>query len=189
MLKRTFALGLVSAAFLAVVGPNFVAHAGGNCSANSLSPVLNDQEGLTAPTAEMRSAIARAAVRCNFHKLERLALAGSGEFTYSFGESGDPGGYWRREEHQGRPTLRRLVQLLNTSYVEGDQVYRGYDGPRIFVWPSAMKRHPSNDDWAQLRGIYPKSQIRQWKRDGQYLGHRIFIKARRGDWTVFVAGD
>jgi hypothetical protein len=186
MRKTLVVLAIVGAS---IAGSNF-ALAGGNCSADGMSPVLSDQEGLTAPTDGMRASIARAAVRCNFHRLEELALDGSRGFTYTFGgDSGNPGGYWRNEERHGQPTLRRLVQLLDTSYVEADDVYRNYDGPRTFVWPSAFKRNPTDGDWAQLKGIYPDRMIRQWKRDGQYLGHRIFIKARNGDWQLFVAGD
>jgi hypothetical protein len=156
------------------------------CSGASATGVT-EQEGLPVAVAETRRAIAEAAASCDYESLESLALAGSAEFTYSFGERGAPGRYWRRQEQRGEEPLRFLVELLDrpfaTQEVRGDVHY---------VWPSAFDYR----GWARvpeahreaLRPLYDDQDFAAFQEFGAYLGYRVGI-TEEGDWIFFVAGD
>jgi hypothetical protein len=93
-----------------------------SCSAFGMSPVPVAQD-LPEPVAATRQAIVAAAVACDYDTLG--ALASWPYFAYSFGESGDPAGYWRslEEGDTGEP-LRWMVETLNLPFArveaEGD---------------------------------------------------------------------
>jgi hypothetical protein len=169
-----FRLALLVCALLVVAGSPGDAEAHGRCSAATLRPT--PQAGLPAPVAGMRTAIQRAAVRCDYARL--AALAGR-TFTYSFGGGRDPSAFWRGREAAGEPVLRRLVQLLSLPPTRSGAIY---------AWPRAYRSRPSAADWKALERVYPKTQVASWRRAHQYLGLRAGISAR-GDWLFFVAGD
>ena len=160
---------------------------GDTCSSAAASGPLAEQEELPTPVAETRNAIAEAATACDYEALANLALRGSEEFTYSFGERGDPGRFWRREEQRGEEPLRFLVELLDrplaTQRVRGTVHY---------VWPSAFDYRdwtgvPEVDGEA-LRPLYGDEDFAGFEEFGAYLGYRVGI-TEEGDWIFFVAGD
>lgn len=127
------------------------------CSASGLSAELEAQAGLPETVGETRRAIAKAAVACDYARLAELALAS--DFTYSFGDGGDPAMFWRDLEEAGEEPLRFLVELLSLPFgIEEAEA-------RIYQWPS--------DPVAV---------------GGRHGGYRIGI-AEAGDWLFFVAGD
>jgi hypothetical protein len=136
---------------------------------------------LPAAVARARARIYLSAVTGDERTLR--ALSGHGGFTYSFGETGDPIGYWRRLEASETPVLGDMLpRVLHTRFGR-----RG-DG---YVWPSAAARAPK--DWtaadvAALRHIASDEDIRSYRRAGAYLGWRAGIR-RDGTWLFFVAGD
>jgi hypothetical protein len=137
---------------------------------------------LPAPVAERRDAIAVAAKHLDYAALGRLLDPRT--FSYSFGESGDPIGYWRRLEREAEvPVLGDYLPTVLTAPV----------GRRanIYVWPAAHAKKPSR--WTEadrrwLRSLYSASEIRAFERAGAYLGWRAGIR-RDGRWVFFIAGD
>ena len=141
------------------------------------------QEGLPAPVAETRLAIAEAAVACDYKGLEELTLGG-GDFIYSFGGSvpptpGEAAEFWRDGEEREDQILATLVKLLELPYAR-----RGGD----YVWPSAFKDNPTEADWYALEAVYTRARIESFKEFGGYIGLRIGI-GPKGDWKFFVDGD
>jgi hypothetical protein len=132
--------------------------------------------------ADKRDAIVIAAKRMDYATLK--ALLDRATFSYSFGESGDPIGYWRRLEHEGEvPFLGDyLPTILSAPFAR-----RG----AIYVWPAAYARKPSHwtaADRRWLMSFYSKQEIRGFERAGAYLGWRVGIR-KDGTWLFFVAGD
>jgi hypothetical protein len=156
------------------------------CSAAGLPAAA--QEGLPDPIADMRAAVLDAARRCDYQALEDLALAGEPGFSYSFGEDGDPGGYWRRYE-EGRfrdeDIMARLVQTLGLMHCREEVS----DGTSYIFWPSVMCADADDADWEALEqsGLYSNDELRSYREQG-FLGYRVGI-SESGDWIVFVAGD
>ena len=105
-------------------------------------------------------------------------------FSYSFGESGDPVGYWRRMEEEGEvPILGDILPTVLSMPVAKR------DG--IFVWPSAYASDPSEWTAAELeplRQLYTATELEQFRQAGGYLGWRVGIR-EDGTWLFFVAGD
>jgi hypothetical protein len=159
--------------------------AGGECSADGLDPAPEHQDGLPAAVAEMRARIRAAAVACDFDGL--AALGEEGEFTYSFGESGDPAGAWRDGEEDGARPLLFLAVLLDAPHAAVD----GGDEMQ-YVWPSAF----AYETWDEvppaardaLLTVYDRGALQQFSQFGSYIGYRIGITAE-GDWIFFVVGD
>lgn len=161
------------------------------CSSAGMERRPTPQSGLPAAVARTRSAIVAAAVACDYERLEKLALAGSRGFTYSFGASGNPGGHWLRQERseRGPKPLRFLVGLLERPYRLVEHEHRGFTE---YVWPSAF----AYDDWDSvpapdreaLKPLYTEKDFAGFARFGGYVGYRIGITPK-GDWTFFVAGD
>jgi hypothetical protein len=105
-------------------------------------------------------------------------------FSYSFGESGDPVGYWRRLEEVGEvPILGDyLPVLLSGPFAKKDNIY---------VWPRAYAKKPSEwtaEDRRWLGNFYTEQEIRGFERAGAYLGWRAGIR-KDGTWLFFVEGD
>jgi hypothetical protein len=132
--------------------------------------------------AKKRDAIVAAARAFDYDGLEKLLDRKT--FSYSFGESGDPVGYWRRLEEEGEvPILGDYLPVIlgAPSAKRGD----------VYVWPSAYGKSPSTwtaDDRRWLTNLYTEQEIREFERAGDYLGWRVGIR-KDGKWLFFVAGD
>lgn len=158
------------------------------CSAASLDVALAEQAGLPAPVVKMRRDIAAAAVACDYRRLEVLALPGEERFSYSFGEDGRPARYWEEQENSGERVLAALVQVLNLPHAAIESQVRAEGSPKVFVWPSASRDDPTEEDWNAVRGLYTDEEIAQMKDFGGYIGYRVGITPE-GDWLYFVTGD
>ena len=132
--------------------------------------------------AATRDAIENAAHSFNYDALE--ALLDPATFSYSFGESGDPTGYWRMLEEEAEvPILGDFLPVILSMH------YARQDG--VYVWPAAATKEPSSwteEDLAELRTFYPEEDIRGFEQAGGYLGYRVGIR-EDGSWLFFVAGD
>jgi hypothetical protein len=160
---------------------------GASCSAAGLSATPPAQPELPAPVAATRQAIVAAAVACDYEALADLALGGDRQFTYSFGERGEPAAFWQQAEDAGEPVLRRLVQLLGTAHAS-----RQVEATTQYLWPSAFRYERWDDvpaaDREALRSVYGEEDLRRFAQFGSYAGHRVGI-AGSGEWIFFVAGD
>jgi hypothetical protein len=146
----------------------------------SSPPSTRDE--LPPAVAKKRNAIVAAARAFDYDGLERLLDRKT--FSYSFGESGDPVGYWRRLEKEGEvPILGDyLPVILGAPFAKRGDVY---------VWPSAYGKSPSTwtaEDRRSLTNLYTEQEIRAFERAGDYLGWRAGIR-NDGKWLFFVAGD
>jgi len=153
------------------------------CSAAGL-PMPSEQDGLPAPVAETRRAVAAAAVACDYETLE--ALAGP-DLTTSFGGGGfDNIPRW--EEEGTYPALQLLVELFETPFATQDFE----DLPRYYVWPSAFVydtwEEIPQDDLDALLTVYTQEELDQHSGFGSYALWRIGI-TEDGQWQFFVAGD
>ena len=140
------------------------------------------EDQLPGPVAEKKEAIVDAAHALDYDGLE--ALVDTTNFTYSFGESGDPAGYWRRMEEKAEVPI--LGDFLPTVLA----MPWAKLGP-VYVWPSVHAKKPAR--WTEqerkaLERLYTKKRIRQFERAGSYLGWRAGIQ-QDGTWLFFVAGD
>ena len=159
------------------------------CSASALQKAsLTAQPGLPAPVAATREQIFQAAKRCDFAALERLALAGSPDFSYSADQpstGGRPGHYWQEQEAAGRPVLAQLVTLLDMPSISREELEAG-----VTVWPAAYSldwAHLSAADRASVSGAFPAADVAAWEKAGAYLGYRIGI-GKDGAWLFFDTG-
>jgi hypothetical protein len=165
-----------------------------SCSAAG-SSALPDQR-LPEPVASMRTRIAGATAACDFAALERLALAGSGGFSFTFGGAEEgPAAYWRRIESDGEgEPLALLLKVLASPHATTDLPAADGSSQTLYVWPAAAtKEVPTEEDWAAVESIYPAEVVARMKEDTRsmgigYLGYRAGITAE-GDWIYFVAGD
>ena len=140
------------------------------------------KSALPAPVAEKRDAVASAAARLDYAGLSRLLDPTT--FSYSFGETGDPVGYWRRLEREAEVP------------VVGDYLPTVLNAPvgrraNIYVWPAVHAKKPSRwtaADRRWLRRLYSASEVRRFERAGAYLGWRVGIRSD-GKWLFFIAGD
>lgn len=156
-----------------------------DCSAAGMSAELTHQD-LPAPVADMRTRIANAAIRCDYSLLGQLALEGEDSFTYSYGEDGRPGVYWRKLERSGEHVAAMLVDVLEAPFCEEEVS----SGGLYYFWPSASCTDATDEDYDALvtEGLYTRAEIREFKRFGSYVGYRAAISST-GDWIVYVAGD
>jgi hypothetical protein len=146
---------------------------------NSTTPAETE---LPDAVEEKREEIASAAQALDYDRL--ATLLDPKNFTYSFGESEDPIGYWRRLEREGEvPILGDILPtVLSMPYAKQGNIY---------AWPSAHGKEPSTwteEDRSGLRKLYTAKEIRRFERAGAYLGYRAGIQAD-GTWLYFVAGD
>jgi hypothetical protein len=141
-------------------------------------------DGLPFAVAKKRYDIFMAAVRHDYKALR--SLLDSETFSYSFGEEGDPIGYWREQEEVGHvPILGdTLPVVLHTRFGLNEGT---------FVWPSAAAKLPS--DWTEedIEGMreagYRDRDIRAFEEQvGGYAGWRVGIRAD-GMWLYFISGD
>ena len=138
--------------------------------------------GLPPAVAAKRDAIVTAAHAFDYDRLETLLDRKT--FSYSFGESGNPVGYWRRLEDEGEvPILGDYLPVI----LGAPHAKRG----DLYVWPSAYGKSPSKwtaEDRQWLTNLYTEQEIRAFERAGDYLGWRVGIR-KDGSWLFFVAGD
>jgi hypothetical protein len=141
------------------------------------------REELPTAVANKRQTIVAAAHAMDYERLG--TLLDPAKFSYSFGESGDPIGYWRRLEREGHvPIIGDYLPVL----LSGPWAKRG----NIYVWPSVYGKPPSRWTSAERRWLrnhfYSEMEIRAFARLGDYLGWRVGIRAD-GTWLFFVSGD
>jgi hypothetical protein len=157
-------------------GGNDDSSAGGT---NSTTPAEN---ALPASVEKKREAIAGAAQALDYDRLRTLLDPET--FSYSFGETGDPIGYWRRLEEEAEvPVLGDILPTV----LNGPWARRG----DMYVWPSVHGDPPSKwtaEERRWLRNLHSKQEIRQVEKAGGYLGYRAGIR-KDGTWVFFIAGD
>ena len=147
---------------------------------NTFTTTADDE--LPAAVADKKQAIVTAAHAFDYDGLEKLL--DPAEFAYSYGESGDPVGYWRRLEEEAEvPILGDyLPVILGAPFARRDDTY---------VWPSAYVKKPSEwtaEDRQWLENFYSEEEIRGFEKAGNYLGWRVGIR-KDGHWLFFVSGD
>jgi hypothetical protein len=150
--------------------------------AEPTSPASSTPGELPAAVERTRDAILAAAHARDYEGLE--SLLDPETFSYSYGESGDPTGYWRELEEDGHvPILGDFLPLiLSMRFAEVDDMY---------VWPAAHANDPANwteEDIADIAMLYPQEDIESFEQAGGYLGYRVGIR-EDGTWIFFVAGD
>jgi hypothetical protein len=150
------------------------------CSAAELEPDESDPPGLPAPVGEMRRGILRAAVACDYERLEALAFEGGTTFAHSFGGDSTPAAYWRALEEHGEEPLAMLVRTLALPFAREES--------DVYVWPSAATDQATGFDWMALERLYSDEEIATFINYGSFLGWRVGI-TEGGDWQFFVAGD
>ena len=176
MARLPFVLVLLTLAAVGCGGNGDSSASGTN---TSTTPI---ESALPAEVAEKREAIVAAAKSFDYDRLETLLDPKT--FSYSFGESGDPVGYWRRLEEEGHvPILGDYLPVVLGSphAMRGD----------VYVWPSAYGKKPSTwteEDRQALRSFYTEQEIKQFEDAGDYLGYRAGIR-KNGTWLFFIAGD
>lgn len=151
-------------------------------SSDSLQP---EPAALPPAVAEMRRAILRAAVACDYARLEELALAGGDVFIYSFGNGGSPAEYWREGESRGEEAMAMMVRTLGLPY---SRETLDIDPYVLYIWPSAYLVESGEEDWTALAELYSPEDIELFKEYGSFIGWRVGI-TETGDWRFFVAGD
>jgi hypothetical protein len=174
--------GRTRAALVALVALLTVGAAGCAYGLDPTSSPPSTRDELPPAVAKKRDAIVAAARAFDYDTLETLLDRKT--FSYSFGESGDPVGYWRRLEEEGEvPILGDyLPVILGAPHAKRGDVY---------VWPSAFGKSPSTwtpEDRRWLTNLYTEQEIRAFERAGDYLGWRAGIRDD-GKWLFFVAGD
>ncbi len=155
------------------------------CSAAGLSSTPSTQD-LPDDVTDTRAAIVAAATGCD---VEGLAALAAPQFTYSFGGSDDPAGYWNALEAQTElpSPLTMLVRLLDLPFgvIETEET-------TYYVWPSAhafesWEAVPQTDRDALLE-VYGAQDLQDFAAFGAYVGYRVGI-TDEGEWVYFVAGD
>jgi spore germination protein GerM len=158
------------------------------CSGAAASPDLPDEPGLPAPVASLRRSIFEAARACDWQTLRGVMVEST--FSYSFGESGDPVGFWQREEFLHYQPMLYIAGMLARPYgtVPGDVV-------TIFAWPSAQ----AYASWADvpqpereaLRPLYGDGDFASFAEFGGYLGYRVGFSwdGTRAVWIYAITGD
>jgi len=154
------------------------------CSAALLEPPAEAAPGLPPAVAETRRAILRAAIACDYARLEELALRG-GAFTYSFGDADRPAEFWRALETTGEDPLAMLVRTLGLPWARETLEVEPFV---FYVWPSAYLIEADEADWEAVAGLYTPEEIETMREYGGFIGWRTGIEDD-GDWRFFVAGD
>ena len=143
---------------------------------------------LPAAVEARRAAIVKAATSRDWAALERLI--GPGEFVYSFGDAGDPIGYWRDSVKQGTDIPRYLAAIFSMPCALSLEE----DRPQYW-WPAATEfewKDLTAAEQAALDALYD-GKVDEWyiegRATGYYVGWRGSIEKRNGAWSSFVAGD
>ena len=146
------------------------------------SPTPTTASNVPAAVEQTKTAIVRAARAQDLDALG--ALLDPKTFNYSFGENGDPIGYWRKLESEAHvPILGDIMpQVFATRPAKQGGTY---------VWPAAAAKEAK--DWTDadvedLLTFNSQQDIDQYRELGGYLGYRGGIQAE-GAWLFFIAGD
>jgi hypothetical protein len=152
------------------------------CSADELGSELLGQPDLPAAVADLRTTVYEATRACDWEALR--GLLDEGAFSYSFGEDGDPIGFWQREEFLHYQPMLYIADMLQRPFgvVESD-------GLPIYAWPSAhtygsWDAVPEAEKEA-LRPLYDDLDFGFFGEFGGYLGYRIGITLD-GDWAQWI---
>lgn len=163
----------------------------GGCSASDAASEPAAQPELPERVSEMRLAVHEAAVQCDLEELAELALAGSRDFTYSFGEGDDPASHWQRREGEGDEPLLTLSRVLDLPHATIETQFEADRYETVHVWPSAFADDATDADWDAVvdAGLVTAAEAQRMREEfGGYLGHRVGITSD-GEWVFFVAGD
>ena len=152
-----------------------------DCSAQGAIIDPKPVDGMPAEVAATRDLLLDAALRCD-EQLLFTATEESASFTFSFGNSDDPIGYWWDLEAAGDQPFLRLAQVLGTtpSTIEDGQ---------LWTWPqvhTGRAEDTTDETWDELTWLEDPAATRAAP-DG-YLDWRVGISAD-GQWRFFVAGD
>jgi hypothetical protein len=139
-------------------------------------------DGLPLAVAKTREKIYRAAVKHDYKDLR--SLLDPATFSYSFGERGDPIGYWRKQEEAEVPLLGDVLPVvLHTRFGQTEDIY---------MWPSAAAKEASEWTEADLDAMRKAGstdeEIRLFEQHGGYTGWRVGIRAD-GTWPFCISGD
>jgi|GEM_PF-373876 len=153
------------------------------CSAEVLGSELEGQPDLPPAVADLRYQVYEAVRGCYWDQLRDLA-AGAGDFSYSFGDDGDPIGYWQRMEFLHYQPMLYIAGMLARPF----GVLQNGELP-IYAWPSAH----TYASWAEvpeaekqaLRPLYGDLDFGFYEEFGGYLGYRMGITLD-GDWAQWV---
>lgn len=162
------------------------------CSALDLDPTVAPRTGLPDAVAEMRAAIAAAAVSCDLDELVLLGDAVRAGLRVSFGGGVDPRELWAAAEAggYGPAPMFHLRTLLDLPFVV-DAPPEG-EGQPLYVWPAAAGSAGTTDTTIEDivdAGLYTREQVDDMIATvGGYTGYRVMI-AEDGDWQLFVTGD
>jgi hypothetical protein len=159
------------------------------CSAEALGSELESQPDLPQAVAELRHQVYEAARACDWDQLRNL-VSGAGGFSYSFGENGDPVGFWQRMEFLHYEPMLYIASLLARPY----GVLPTGELP-TYAWPAAH----TYASWAEvpeaekeaLRPLYGDLDFSFFEEFGGYLGYRIGITldGDRAQWVYAITGD
>ena len=158
------------------------------CSAEVLGSELEGQPELPAAVSDLRYAVYEAARACDWEALSLLLDAGT--FSYSFGGSGDPIGFWQREEFLHYQPMLYIAGMLQRPFGLLPDAERP-----IFAWPSAhaygvWDAVPEAEKEA-LRPLYGDLDFGFFAEFGGYLGYRVGITldGDRAQWIYAINGD
>ena len=158
------------------------------CSADELGSELLGQPELPAAVADLRYALYEAARACSWEALRGLLAEGT--FSYSFGEDGDPVGFWQRMEFLHYEPMLYIADILQRPFGMSDG-----DGLPIYAWPSAhtygsWDAVPEAEKEA-LRPLYGDVDFGFFGEFGGYLGYRVGITfdGDRAQWIYAINGD
>jgi hypothetical protein len=143
-------------------------------------------QGMPEEVNEIRREIISATWKCDYERLEELALRPGDTFEYAtYGNPPPPAEVWRELEEGGEPigmVTKYMARLLETTPMQVNESGVG----ATFIWPSAaISDTPSDVEWDELENVYEKSMVDEMRRNGEYLGYRLEID-ETGDWTVFM---
>ncbi len=160
------------------------------CSAAALNPEPTEQPDLPEIVAETRERIVERAVACDFEGLAQIAEGSDADFTFSFGNGGDPAEFWARSEQDELERSGPMLYLA--ALLDRPHETRSVEGRTQYLWPSAFAYDSwdevPDEDREALRPLYTELELRGFQEFGSYGGYRIGIDAD-GNWLFFVAGD
>jgi hypothetical protein len=158
------------------------------CSGAAASPDLPDEPGLPAPVASLRRSIFEAARACDWQTLRGVMVEST--FSYSFGDDGDPIGFWQWEEFLHYQPMLYIAGMLQRPFSAMDT-----EVSTVYLWPSAYgyaswEEVPEADRQA-LRPLYDDTDLANFADFGGYLGYRmgIVVGGSAVEWAFAISGD
>jgi hypothetical protein len=160
----------------APVTPSDLASLGGvsipvDCSATGL-PDPAPASGLTPAADATRTAVANAALGCNYWRLGSLAspeFEGPEDLALTVIE----------REANGIPVMADIANTLGLPYGERASL----DGGIEFVWPSILDDEPADEDWELLRLLYNEERIADWREGRIPFDGLSIVITEDGAWT------